>query len=129
MSVEYDRRSVLATPTMTAPARAHIGSRITVRAARLESGRYTLLLAVELPTGGASPTTCSARVGAARTRDGHVTITGRLPRRLTCRMGEGSVAGYDTVRPGRYVLSLGILIPPAGFQPAGFVKRTVRLVR
>jgi hypothetical protein len=119
----------LAAATMTAPSRAPVGSRITVHAGKLKPGRYTLLLAVQLPTHGASPTSCSAPVGSARAHAGMVTISGKLPRRLACRMGEGPVEGDVSVRPGKYVLSLGILLPPAGFRGGSFVKRTIQLVK
>ena len=113
--------------TMTAPSRARIGARITVRATGLKPGRYTLLLAVQLPTGGVDTTSCSAPVGSARARAGKVTISGTLPRQLACRIGEGPLEGHDSVRPGKYVLSLGILLPPAGFRGGSFVKRTIQL--
>lgn len=118
-----------AASTMSAPSRAPVGARITVHAKRLKPGRYTLLLAVALQTGGASPISCSARVGSALARAGTVTISGKLPSRLTCRMGEGSVEGHVSVHPGKYVLSLGILLPPAGFRGGSFVKRTIQLVK
>jgi hypothetical protein len=120
---------LLTSPTLTAPSRARVGARITAHAAGLKPGRYTLLLAVELGGGGSSPTTCSARVGSEQARGGAVTIRGKLPSRLACRIGEGPVEGYASVRPGRYVLSLGILLPPAGFSGGSFVKRTIRLVK
>ncbi|MHB1570684.1 MAG: hypothetical protein ACYCXW_04800 [Solirubrobacteraceae bacterium] len=122
-------RHSLASATMTAPARARVGARIAVHARGFKSGRYTLLLAVQLRGGGASPTVCSARVGSARARNGAVTISGRLPRRLACRHGEGSLAGYTSLRPGKYVLSLGILLAPAGFRGGSFAKRTINIVK
>ncbi|HTX08303.1 MAG TPA: hypothetical protein VME22_06805 [Solirubrobacteraceae bacterium] len=114
--------------TMTAPSHARVGARITVRADGLKPGRYTLLLAVQLSSSGESPTDCSARVGAASAPAGSLTISGKLPRRLACRMGEGPLEGYVSVRSGKYVLSLGILLPPAGFRGGSFVKRTIKLV-
>jgi hypothetical protein len=114
--------------TMTAPSRAAIGARIMVHAAGLKPGRYTLLLAVQLPTQGETTTDCSARVGSAQARAGKVTISGKLPTRLACRIGEGPLEGHISVHAGKYVLSLGILLPPAGFRESGsFVKRTVHL--
>lgn len=119
--------SLKVAPGMTAPSRARIGSRITVHAAGLQPGTYTLLLAVLLTSGGGGPITCSARVGSARAGAGIATISGRLPRRLTCRIGVGPAEGQVTVHPGRYVLSLGVLVPPAGFRGGSFVKRTIML--
>lgn len=114
---------------MSAPSRARIGSRITVRASGLKPGRYTLLLARQLLIRGSSPTICSASVGSAQARAGALTISAKLPRRLSCRTGQGPVEGHTSVRPGSYVLSLGILLPPAGFRGGSFLKRTIRLVR
>lgn len=118
-----------ASPKMTAPSRASIGARITVHADGLRAGRYTLLLAAQLSSGGASPTDCSARVGSAAAQAGKVTISGKLPRRLACRAAQGPLEGYVSVHPGKYVLSLGILIPPAGFRAGSFAKRTIHLVK
>ena len=113
---------------MTAPSHATLDARITVHASGVKAGRYTLLLARELPTQGASPTVCSAPVGSASAHGDAVTISGKLPGRLACRSGEGPAEGHVSVRPGKYVLSLGILIPPAGFHPGSFVKRNIQLV-
>jgi hypothetical protein len=122
--------TALAAARMTAPSHAAVGSRITVSANGLKPGRYTLELVVEVLPGGASPTFCLARVGAAkRAQGGKVTISGKLPARLGCHMGEGILEGFVPARPGKYTLSLGVLLPPAGFSETGsFVKHSIRLV-
>jgi hypothetical protein len=120
----------LAAARMTAPSRVGIGSRVTITAVGLRPGRYTLELVVEALPGGASPTFCLARVGSAkRAVGGKVAISGKLPKRLGCYTGEGALEGYATVHPGSYTLSLGVLLPPAGFSETGsFVKHSIRLV-
>jgi hypothetical protein len=116
-------------PHLGAPERARVGTRITVRGTGLKPGRYTVLLVKQI-TYGPSPTFCTGRLGSAAARHGRVTITGRLPRRLACRSGQGMISGYATTRPGAYKLDLGILEPPAGFRISGsFLMRTIHLVR
>jgi hypothetical protein len=87
--------TALAAARMTAPSHAAVGSRITVSANGLKPGRYTLELVVEVLPGGASPTFCLARVGVAakQAQGGKVTISGKLPARLGCHMGEGILEG------------------------------------
>jgi len=120
----------LAAASMHAPSTAAIGSRITVRAGRLDAGRYTLVLAIETRVVDDTVTSCFARVGSSRISvAGRVTITGKLPTRLACYQGgRGPNLGHFNVRPGRYVLSLGVFMPPAGFAyNKSFVKRPIRL--
>jgi hypothetical protein len=75
----------------------------------LKPGRHSLELVVEALPGGASPTFCLARVGASKqAQGGRVTISGKLPARLGCHMGEGILEGYVPVRAGKYTLSLGV---------------------
>jgi hypothetical protein len=114
---------------MTAPSRAVLGTRITARATGLKPGRYTLLLATQLPTQGVSPTICSAPIGSGSARAGTLTVRGKLPDRLACRMGDGPSEGQVPVRKGSYDLSLGVLLPPAAFRAGSFAKRTIHLVK
>jgi hypothetical protein len=116
-------------PSLSAPLTAAIGSRITVRASRLEPGRYTLVLAIVTQVVNDMVTSCFARVGSSQAAvAGRVTITGTLPGRLVCYQGTLVKSGYFKVRPDRYVLSLGIFTPPAAFAyNKSFVKRGIRL--
>lgn len=114
--------------SMRAPRTAAIGSRITIRASGLKPGRYTLELGFEALPGGAAPTNCVGRVGAATAHAGRVTISGRLPTRLACYMGVGAVEGYVTAKPRLYDLTLGVSFHPNGFSnSASFIIRKLRL--
>jgi hypothetical protein len=122
--------AALAAASMHAPSTAAIGSRITVRANHLDAGRYTLVLAIETSVVDDTVTSCFARVGSSRpAAAGRVTITGTLPKRLACYQGGlGPNLGYFRVRPDRYVLSLGVFMPPAAFAyNKSFVKRGIRV--
>jgi hypothetical protein len=118
---------------MSAPATAKLGSRVTVRAAGLKPGRYTLELAIEaLPgvPGGAPPTNCVGKVGTAKAVGGRVTISGALPTRLACYQGAGAVEGYQTAKPGSYHLTLGVSFAPNAFSDtASYITHKIRLVR
>ena len=119
----------LAAVSMSAPATAKVGSRVTVRATGLKPGRYTLELAFEALPGGASPTNCVGKVGSATPVGGRVRISGALPTRLGCYQGVGAVEGYVTAKPGRYHLTLGVSFAPNGFSDtASFITRKIRLV-
>jgi hypothetical protein len=122
--------TAVAAARLTAPATAPVGSRIVAHGSGLKPGSYTLVLAVTaLAPKGVLPTVCSADVSSAVTaRDGKVTVAGRLPARLACRQGAGVVAGYRKVKPGRYVLTLGVEDGPNVLDiDASFVKRRIRL--
>ena len=63
-----------------------------------------------------------------RPGDGEPDDGAEAPR--ACRTGEGPVEGKVSVHPGRYVLSLGILLAPGGFRDSGsFVKRTIQITK
>jgi hypothetical protein len=114
--------------TMRAPAKAKLGAQIKITAAGLKPGHYTLELAIEAFPGGASPTNCVGKVGAATAHAGRLTITGNLPTRLACYQGVGAVEGYETAKPGTYDLTLGVRFHPNGFSPnASFIIRKIRL--
>ena len=120
--------SALAAATMSAPTAAKVGSRITVSASGLKPGHYTLELAVEVLSGGASPTSCVGRIGTATAVGGHLRIAGKLPGRLACYQGVGAAGGYETTVPGNYHLSLGVSFAPNGFSGSGsFVMRKIHL--
>jgi hypothetical protein len=119
-----------AAASIRAPSKAKIGSRVTATATGLKAGRYTLELAVEALPGGASPTNCVGKVGSARAVSGRLTISGKLPTRLACYQGVGTVGGYETAKPGRYDLTLGVSFAPNGFSnTASFIIHKIRLVR
>lgn len=121
--------TALAAASLSAPSTAALGSRVTIRAAGLKPGRYTLELAVEVLPGGSSPTSCVGKVGSATAVGGRLTISGALPRRLACYQGVGAVGGYETVKPGTYHLTLGVPFAPNGFSnSASFITREIRLV-
>ena len=116
--------------SLTAPAAARLGSRVTVHAIDVDPGRYRLFLEYTLlaPV-GVTPTGCLAPIGGAVTAvRGRVTISGRLPRRLACHQAEGPVLGHLTVHAGRYALDFGGFLAPAGFTVGQtFIKRAIRL--
>lgn len=115
--------------SMSAPATAAIGSRVTVHASGLKPGHYTLELGFEALPGGAGPTNCVGTVGSATAHAGRVTISGTLPTRLGCYMGVGAVEGYQTAKPGTYDLTLGVMFHPNGFSnTASFIIRKVHLI-
>jgi hypothetical protein len=117
-----------ASATFQAPASATMGARISARASGLKPGRYTLVLVKVLyAPKGVATTACVAPVGAAVAKNGLVTITGKLPSRLSCHQGQGETLGTVAVKPGRYLLDLGGFEPPAGFNAQTFLKRSINL--
>jgi hypothetical protein len=120
--------SALAAATISAPAAAKAGTRITVSASGLKPGHYTLELAVEILPGGASPTNCVGKIGTATAVGGRVRITGKLPGRLACYQGVGEAGGHEATKPGNYHLTLGVSFAPNGFSGSGsFVMRKIRV--
>jgi hypothetical protein len=114
--------------TFHAPASTSLGARITATASGVKPGRYTLVLVkVLLAPKGVATTACVAPVGAATARNGQVTISGKLPSRLSCHQGEGETLGTAAVKPGHYLLDIGGFEPPAGFNAQTFLKRSINI--
>ena len=108
---------------------ARVGTILTVRAHDLEPGRYALtLVSDDRPTRQGS---CLARMAdPTRTHGGKVTLSGKVPRRLTCYEGNGTKLGRVKVTPGAYHLVVAVPDGPAGFDADhSFVRRALRIKR
>jgi hypothetical protein len=95
-----------AAATLSAPATATIGGRVSVHASKLVPGRYRLFLAYTKPQANGGTVNCSASIGAARTVGASGTFSGTIPATLTCRRDNGTVTGTESVRAGRYDLAV-----------------------
>jgi hypothetical protein len=108
---------------------AHVGDVVTVRAHDLKTGRYALsLVADEQPTQNSF---CVRRLtDRKRTRGGKVTLSGTIPRRISCFEGNGERLGSVKVTPGRYHLIVSVPNGPTGSNARySFLRRALRIVR
>ena len=116
--------------TVSAPGSVPVGGHLTVHARGLVRGRYGLFLvktAFQAPPGGES-LDCFGRIGPLRTLSGSATLSGRLPRRLTCRFGTGEVTRRIAVTPGGYHLLLASPSGPGAFDGTkSFVRRRIQV--
>lgn len=110
------------------PRKAEVGQWVFASASGLKSGRYGLILVSDSrPT---ATSACLAHLGEReRTRDGHVYLGGKIPKRLTCYEGINQKLGTVRTRPGRYHLVVAVPVGPAGFKAnKSFVRRKFRVV-
>jgi hypothetical protein len=110
--------------TIHAPTSARVGAHIVVSATGIKPGHYTVLIERV-----AEPTSCLAAIGSANSLRGKLTVSGPVPARLSCHLGQNTSFGTVHVTSGSYLLVVGELIPPAGFnQNASFAKTRIKLV-
>ena len=120
---------VLATaPILVAPPTARIGATVTAKASGLKPGAYALTLVWDKSPGlhGA----CVARLATARAVAGHVRLSGRIPRKLTCWENDSVRLGVVGTAPGPYHLIVAVPDGPSGFDVRySFVRRAIRITR
>ncbi len=122
--------SVAVAATLTTPATATIGGRVSVRASNLVAGRYQLFIAyTEKQTRGGQAINCSASIGSVKTVRRSATFAGTIPARLVCRTSAGPSLGTVPVSVGRYDLAVGSPIGAGAFDGnKSFVQRSVQIV-
>jgi hypothetical protein len=110
-----------------APRTAKVGATVTVHASGLVRGSYALTLVSDShPAHGVS---CVARLSRSRTaHHGSVTLSGSVPRQLTCYQGLATSLGAVPTAAGGYHLVVAEPTAPAGFDArASFVRSTLHL--
>jgi hypothetical protein len=117
-------------PKLTAPRTARVGDSVTARATHLKTGgRYALtLVADDRPARNASCVRKIAKPAAAPA--GKVTLTGTIPRKLTCWQNNRVRLGRVTVADGAYHLIVAVPDGPAGFSVKySFVRSALKIKR
>jgi hypothetical protein len=113
---------------LSSPKSAHVGDSVTVKASGLDGGRYALtLVADDRPTPRAF---CVARLGKRHkaSSSGRVSISGRIPAKLTCYEGNGSKLGRVETSPGAYHLIVSVPRGPTGSSGNhSFVRRAFKI--
>ena len=126
---------VLAAPAWAAvgrlvgPKSAKVGAAVTVHASGLIRGSYALTLVADShPARGAS---FVARLSKSQaTRQGAVTLSGTIPRKLVCYQGLATLLGAVPTAVGSYHLVVAEPTAPAGFDARGsFVRSAVHVTR
>jgi hypothetical protein len=115
--------------SLTSPATAAIGGRVSVRATGLIAGRYQLFLAyTEKQTKGGQAINCSASIGSIKTVKQSATFSGTIPSKLVCRTGAGPSLGTQPVSGGRYDLAVGSPVGAGVFDGnKSFLQHTVTI--
>ncbi len=94
--------------SLSGPATAAIGGRVSVKASNLVPGRYQLFIAyTQKQSQGGQAVNCSASIGPVRTVRRSATFTGTIPSKLVCRTAAGPSLGTVAVGAGRYDLAVG----------------------
>jgi hypothetical protein len=112
---------------LSSPSKARVGDTVTAKASGLKAGRYALTLVADIqPSQGAF---CVARIGKRQTASGgRVTISAKIPTRLTCYQGNGSRLGKVKVTPGAYHLIVSVPDGPTGSSGKhSFVRRALKI--
>jgi hypothetical protein len=114
---------------LSAPRTAHVGDSVKASAGGLKAGRYVLRLVSDSHAGRS--TACVARVaGRKAAKHGAVTLTGTVPRRLTCWENDSVKLGRVPVKPGAYHLVVGVPDGPTGFSAKhSFVRSALTIKR
>ena len=118
-----------AAESVRAPKTAQVGAAVTVHASGLIRGSYALTLVSDAhPAHGVS---CLARLSRSRgTHSGAVTLSGIVPRQLTCYQGFANALGRIATAAGRYHLVVAEPTAPAGFDARGsFVRSALHVTR
>jgi hypothetical protein len=111
----------------SSPSSAAVGDQVTAKASGLKPGRYALTLAAaEQPVRGAFCVKRLTRRHAAS--GGKLSLTGTIPKRVTCYQGNGAKLGSVKVRPGKYYLIVSVPNGPTGSSGKfSFVRHTLRI--
>ena len=113
----------------SSPSTAHVGDQVTVKASGLKAGRYVLtLVSDDQPT----PRSFCVKHLTKRhkTVGGKVTLTGTIPKRITCYQGNGPKLGTVEVTPGGYHLLVSVPDGPTGSNGKfSFVRRALKIVK
>lgn len=113
---------------LSTPSTARVGDTVTGKGSGLKASSYVLRLSLDDTAG--PRTACVARIGAQKnSANGRVTITGRIPSRLTCWENNSVRLGKVAVKPGKYHLILGRPEGPTGFGNASFLRRKLTVKR
>jgi hypothetical protein len=102
---------------LSAPSKAKVGDQITAKGSHLKSGgKYSLRLIFDgQPSEVGLKVTCAANLGTRhKPSGGKVTISGKIPQRMSCYQGNGENLGTITVMPGKYHLLLAVPNGPTG---------------
>ncbi len=112
---------------VSAPRKAQVGDSITTKASGLKSGRYSVTLSLDNTAG--RRTACVSRLGHFQeTVNGHVKITGKIPRKLTCWENNSVKLGRVATTPGAYHLIVAVPDGPSGFDGKhSFVRRKLTI--
>ena len=116
-------------PRVLTPRAAKVGATVTVHASGLVKGSYALTLVSDShPARGVS---CVARLSRSRpAHHGSVTLSGAVPRQLTCYQGLATSLGAVPTAAGGYHLVVAEPTAPAGFDArASFVRSALHLSR
>jgi hypothetical protein len=113
---------------LTSPKSAHVGDSVTAKASGLKPGRYALTLVLDEQPQGAF---CLGRLGdRKRASGGSVTLTRKIPARITCYQGNGPKLGKVKVTPGDYHLIVSVPDGPTGSSAKhSFVRRALKIKR
>ena len=113
---------------LSAPSSASVGDEVTGNASGLKPGRYVLRLSLDDTAG--PRLACVARIGNLQdTKGGKVSISGHIPRKLTCYENDTVREGRIKTAPGKYHLVLGVPRGHSGFGAGSFVRRALTIKR
>ncbi len=115
--------------TLSSPATATIGGRVSVKASNLIAGRYQLFIGyTEKQTRGGQAVNCSASIGPIKTVQKSATFTGTIPSKLVCRTAAGPSLGTVAVGAGRYDLAVGSPVGAGAFDGnKSFLQHSVQI--
>jgi len=113
----------------SSPSSASVGDAVTAKASGLKPGRYALTLALaEQPARGAFCVKRLTRRHAAV--GGKLSLTGTIPKRVTCYQGNGAKLGTVKVTPGKYYLIVSVPYGPTGSNGQfSFVRHSLKIVK
>jgi hypothetical protein len=111
----------------SSPSTASVGDQVTAKARGLKAGRYALTLAAaEQPVKGAFCVKRLTRRHAAV--GGKLSLTGTIPKRITCYQGNGPKLGTVKVTPGSYYLLVSVPNGPTGSNGKfSFVRHSLKI--
>ena len=114
--------------SLSGPKKARVGDSVTGVGHKVKPGRYVLRLVLDSTL---QRTACVARIGKRTTAaKAKVSITGKIPKRLTCWENDSVKTGTLKVKPGKYHLVLGVPDGPSGFGAKGsFARHALKIVR
>jgi hypothetical protein len=122
-----DTAFAAAKPRFSSPSTAHVGDQVTAEARGLKSGRYALTLVSDDQP--AQRAYCVKRLTKRHaTVGGKVTLTGTIPKRITCYQGNGPKLGTVKVTPGGYHLLVSVPNGPTGSNGSfSFVRHSLKI--